>query len=100
MREFETCDRCGVCSHHILILHSSDGPDWTHAVLYPASWTPAHADREAIAAFAAAQDAAIYPDEWGWDDYEPELKQRGFILTNWHNGPTWDETRIKDSATA
>lgn len=79
-------------NYHILILHSSDGPDWTHAVLYPASWSPIHADREATAAFVAAQQAADPPDEWSWDDYEPELTKRGFVITNWHNGPTWDES--------
>jgi len=73
----------------VLILHSQDGADWTHAILYPSTWTPEHADAQAVEAFAAAQ--AENPDEWSWDDYEPELLKRGFVIPCWHHGPTWDE---------
>lgn len=74
-------------SYHILILPSDDGPDYTHAVLYPDSWTPERADREAEAALSAAKKS----DDWTWDDCEPELTERGFTVVNWHHGPTWDD---------
>jgi hypothetical protein len=74
---------------NILILHSVDGASWTHAVLYPKDWTPEHADTLAEQAFDAAQRAN--GDDWSWDDYEPELQQRGFVITNWHHGPLWDD---------
>jgi len=85
-------------THNILILHSQDGPNWTHAVMYPADWQPSQADDAAVEAFKAAQVAN--PDEWSWDDIETELTERGFILTCWHQGPTWDEDRILPSAVA
>jgi hypothetical protein len=72
----------------VLLLHSQDGPDWTYAVLFPDDWTPEQADARAIEAFAAAQQAN--PDEWSWNDYEPELTARGFTVPCWHHGPTWD----------
>lgn len=82
---------------NILILPSVDGDNWTYAVLYPATWTPEQADAKAIEAFTAAQ-VAVGAHEWQWDDYEPELIKRGFTVTGWHHGPTWDETRVDEQA--
>jgi len=79
-------------ANNILILHSSDGPEWTHAILYPADWQPSKADDLAVEAFEAAQ--LLNPDEWTWDECESELTARGFILPCWHQGPTWDEQRV------
>jgi hypothetical protein len=73
---------------HIMILLSTDGPDYTHAILYPATWTRAHADTIAAACFAAVQ--AADPDEWSWEDYVPRLEAAGFVLPDEHDGPVWD----------
>lgn len=76
-------------AHNVLILPSKDGEEYTRVILYPAAWTPEQAAVAAIAAFEAAQTKN--PEEWSWDDYEPELVTRGFIVPCWHHGPVWDE---------
>ena len=73
----------------ILILPSVDGPDWTHAILYPDRWTTERADELVLEAFTVVQ--AANPEEWSWEDYAPELVKRGFVLADWHEGPAWDE---------
>ncbi len=79
----------------ILLLNSTDGEEWMHAVLYPDEWTPEHADKEAIEAMTAVQREV--GDEWQWADYEPELAKRGFTNAPWHHGPCWDEDRSDDT---
>jgi hypothetical protein len=75
-----------------MILRSEDTADgYVRVVLYPEHWTAKDADRLAIEAFTAAQRAN--PDEWSWEEYEPELEARGFVVPCWHHGPGWDETR-------
>ena len=74
-----------------LILPSEDGQEYVLAILYPFGWTVDQATERAIDAFKEAQRAN--PDEWGWEDYEPCLKRRGFVIPRWHRGPTWDKIR-------
>ena len=73
---------------NVLLLPSEDGQEFVRAILYPEDWDVARADDLAIEAFTAAQ--AAHPEEWSWDEYEPELEARGFIIPRWHHGPTWD----------
>jgi hypothetical protein len=49
------------------------------------------ATKKAIDAFTEAQHAK--PEEWGWEDCEPFLKQRDFVIPRWYRGPTWDRIR-------
>ena len=77
---------------NVLILPSEDGQDYIHAILYPQDWACTKADRLAIEAFTAAQISNL--DEWSWNDFEPELTKRGFVIPCWHNGPTWDRCRL------
>jgi hypothetical protein len=80
-----------VTSWSILILPSLDGQDFAYAVLYPDSWTVDEADDKAVDALMAGQQEN--PEGWAWDDCEDEFTKRGFVLLNWHHGPTWDEDR-------
>lgn len=82
-------------THNILILPSEDGQEYAYAVLYPSNWTPEQADELATDAFTAAQQTD--PNEWSWDNIEPELIARGFLCVDWHHGPVWDEQRVKAS---
>lgn len=74
---------------NVLILHSVDGHEYVRAILYPDTWTPEHADLQAMRAFRIAQDGN---DAWTWEDYEPVLIQHGFVIPLWHHGPAWDCT--------
>ena len=83
----------GECTYSVIILSSEDGIDWAHAVLYPKEWASEEADRRAIEAFKSSQK--FDPRGWDWDDVEPELIARGFLIPPWHRGPNWDAQRVE-----
>jgi hypothetical protein len=74
--------------YKLMILPSQDGQEYTAALLYPAEWVQADAERLALAIFESVQRAD--PEEWSWDDYEPALLAAGFIIPPMHFGPVWD----------
>ena len=73
----------------ILVLPSIDGFGFERYMLYPAEWPPEKAIKTADDVIAAAKTAN--PEEWGWEDIEPELVKRGFVVVPVAIGPNWDE---------
>lgn len=77
---------------NVLLLHSSDGQDWCHPVLYPKTWTEEMALERARNAIKEVQEKD--PEEYDWDMEEVALTAAGFTITNWvHSYFFWD-TRI------
>lgn len=74
-----------------MILHSVDGPKWTHAILVPDALekvSDKDASEMARAAMSRAHDQ--HGENWDWDDLVPELEKSGFEIPHWFNGPEWD----------
>ena len=75
----------------VLLLPSIDGPEWTHAVLFPLSWSERTAYRRAEKAIVAGQKQG--GADWDWSSLESALRNEGFTIVRWEDGPTWDNER-------
>ena len=74
---------------NVLYLPSIDGQTYSQILGYPDDWP----EDRAIQEFEGVKHdiKTRYPEEWSWEEMEPELLARGFTSPIVCYGPLWDE---------